>query len=58
MQREAVGKMLESRDQIDSNTIDGSIECVHSQYICILTSQASTQFLCLTKLSKVVIFLE
>ena len=37
--------------QIDSSTIDGNVEFVHSQYYsCILTSQVSTQFLCPTKL--------
>ena len=36
--------------QIDSSTIDGNVEFVHSQYSCILTSQLSTQFLCPTKL--------
>jgi len=28
--------------QIDSSTIDGNVEFVHSQYSCILTSQDST----------------
>ena len=32
-------------DQIDSSTIDGNEEFVHSQYSCILTSQVSIQFL-------------
>ena len=27
--------------QIDSSTIDGNVECLHSQYSCILTSQVS-----------------
>ena len=27
--------------QIDSSTIDGNVEFVHSQYSCILTSQVS-----------------
>ena len=39
-------------NQIDSSTIDGNVEFVHSQCCCILTSQVSTQFLCLTKLLK------
>ena len=30
--------------QIDSRTIDGKVEFVHSQYSCILTSQVSIQF--------------
>ena len=30
--------------QIDSSTIDGNVEFVHSQYSCILTSQGTTQF--------------
>ena len=30
--------------QIDFSTIDDSVEFVHSQYSCILTSQVSTQF--------------
>ena len=33
--------------QIDSSTIDGNVEFVHSQYICILSSQVSIQFLCI-----------
>ena len=37
-------------NQIDSSTIDGNVEFVHSQHSCILTSQVSTQFLCPTKL--------
>ena len=44
--------------QIDCSTTDGNVEFVHSQYSCILTSQVSTQYLCPTKLSKVVIILE
>ena len=44
--------------QIDSSTIDGNVEFVHSQYSCILTSQASIQFLCPTKLLIIVIILE
>ena len=32
--------------QLDSSTIDGNVEFVHSQYSCILTSQVSIQFLC------------
>ena len=43
--------------QIDSSTIDGNVEWVHSQYSCILTSQLSIQFLCPTKLLKIVIIL-
>ena len=39
-----------SNNQIDSGTIDGNVEFVHSQYSCILTSQVSVQFLCPTKL--------
>ncbi len=35
--------------QLDSSTIDGNVESVHSQYTCILTSQVSTLFLCPTK---------
>ena len=35
---------------VDSSTIDGNVEFVHSQYSCILTSQVSIQFLCPTKL--------
>ena len=30
--------------QIDSSTIDGNVEFVHSQYSCILTSQVSVKF--------------
>ena len=30
--------------QIDSSTIDGNVEFVHSQYSFTLTSQGSTQF--------------
>ena len=41
--------------QIDSSTIDGNVEFVHSQYSCILTSQVLIQFLCPTKLSIIVI---
>ena len=37
-----------------SSTIDGNVEFVHSQYICILTPQVSTQFLCPTKSSKII----
>ena len=37
--------------QIDSNTIDGNVEFVHSQYSCILSSQVSIEFLSPTKLS-------
>ena len=44
--------------QIDSNTIDGNVEFVHSQYSCILSSQVSIEFLCPTKLSIIVIILE
>ena len=44
--------------QIDSSTIDGNVEFVHSQYSSILTSQVSTQFLCSTKLLIKVIILE
>ena len=44
--------------QIDSSTIDGNVEFVHSQYSCILTSQVSIQFLCPTKLLIIVIILE
>ena len=44
--------------QIDSSTIDGNVEFVHSQYSCILTSQVSIQFLCPTKLLIIVILLE
>ena len=44
--------------QIDSSTIDGNVEFVHSQYSCILTSQVSIQFLCPTKLLVIMIILE
>ena len=40
--------------QIDSSTIDGNVEFVHSQYSCIL----SFQFLCPTKSSILVIILD
>ena len=46
------------KTQIDSSTIDGNVELVHSQYSCILTSQVLTQFVCPTKLLKIVIILE
>ena len=36
-------------DQIDSSTIDGNVEFVHSQYSCILSSQVSVRFMCQTK---------
>jgi len=45
-------------NQIDSSTIDGNVEFVHSQYSCILTSQMSTQFVCPTKLLIIVIILQ
>ena len=45
-------------DQIDSSTIDGNVEFVHSQCSCILTSQVSIQFLCPTKLSIIMVILE
>ena len=44
--------------QIDSSTIHGNVEFVHSQYTCILTSQVSIQFFCPTKLLIIVIVLE
>ena len=44
--------------QIDSSTIDGNVEFVHSQYSCVLSSQVSIQFLCPTKSSIIVILLE
>ena len=44
--------------QIDSSTIDGNVEFVHSHYSCILSSQVSIQFLCPTKSSIIVIILE
>ena len=44
--------------QIDSSTIDGNVEFVHSQYSCILSSQVSIQFLCPTKSSVILIILE
>ena len=44
--------------QIDSSTIDGNVEFVHSQYSCILTSQVSTQFLSLTIMLIIVLILE
>ena len=45
--------------QKDSSTIDGNVEFdVYSQYSCILTSEVLIQFLCPTKLEKVVIILE
>ena len=31
-------------NQIDSSTVEGNIEFVHSQCSCVLTSQVSTQF--------------
>ena len=34
---------------VDSSTIDGNVEVVHSQHSCILTSQVSIQVLCPTK---------
>ena len=43
------------KTQIDSSTIDGNVEFVHSQYSCIMTSQVSTEFLCSTKLLIIVI---
>ena len=43
--------------QIDSSTIDGNVEFVHSQYSCILTSQASIQFLCPTKLLIIIVII-
>ena len=33
-------------EQIDSGTIDGNVEFVHSQYSCILTPQVSIQLCC------------
>ena len=44
--------------QIDSSTIDGNVEFVHSQYSCILTSQVTTQFLCSTASLLTVLILE
>ena len=44
--------------QIDSSTIDGNVEFVHSQYSCILSSQVSFQLLCPTKSSILVIILD
>ena len=49
---------ITNENQIDSSTIDGNAEFVHSQYSCILTSQVSIQFLCPTKLLMIVIVLE
>jgi len=49
---------IETNNQIDSSTIDGNVEFVHFQYSCILTTQAPTQFLCPTKLLKIVIIIE
>ena len=48
----------DNQEQLDSSTIDGNVEFVHSQYSCILTSQVSNQFLCPTKLKIKVIILE
>ena len=45
-------------NQIDSSTIDGNLEFVHSQYSCILTSQVSIQFLYTTKILIIVMILE
>ena len=52
-----IGVQTNTRAQIDSSTIDGNVEFVHSQYSCILC-QVSIQFLCLTKLSIIVTILE
>ena len=43
--------------QIDSMQY-GNVECVHSQYSCILTYYVSTQFLCPTKILVIVIILK
>ena len=43
---------------IDSSRIEGNIEFLDSLYSCILTSQVSIQFLCLTKLLILVMILE
>jgi len=50
--------LLVSAFQIDSSTIDGNVEFVHSQYSCNLSSQVSIQFVCPTKSSIIVIVLE
>ena len=44
--------------QIDSSTIDGNVEFVHTQYSCIMMSQVLIQFLCPTKLLIIVLILE
>ena len=38
-------KLVLGKNKIDSSTIDGNVEFVHSQYSCIPTSQVSIQFL-------------
>ena len=53
-----VRECIDGTYEIDSSTIDGSVEFAHSQCSCILTSQVSIQFLCPTKLSIKVIVLE
>ena len=40
--------------QIESSTIDGNVEFVHSQYAVLLRKQVSIQFLCPTKLLRIV----
>ena len=47
-----------SANNLDSSTIDGNVEYVHSQYSWILMSQVSIQFLFPTKLLIKVIILE
>ena len=44
-----------SLSKIDSNTIDGNVDFVLSQYSCILTSQVSIQFLCPTKFLLIIV---
>ena len=49
---------IDKSEQIDSCTIHGNVECVHSQYSCILKSQVSIQLFCPTKLLITVTILE
>ena len=48
---------IDKSEQIDSCTIHGNVECVHSQYSCILRSIV-IQLLCPTKLLIIVTILE
>jgi len=54
----AINNPTNNTYQIDSSTIDGKVEFVHSQYSFILTSQLSTQFLCPSNLLIIVIISE